>query len=39
MKSIERAPSDWKGLFEEAGLKPVNFWETRSILGILEAGL
>lgn len=39
MNGIESAPPEWKGPFEDAGLKLVNFWETRSMVGILEAGL
>lgn len=38
VSGIESASPEWRGLFEEAGLKLVNFWETRSMVGILEAG-
>lgn len=39
MNGTERTPSEWKQLLEEAGLKLVKFWDTRSMVGILEAGL
>jgi hypothetical protein len=39
INGIERTPSEFKALFERAGLKLVKFWETRSMVGITEAGL
>ncbi|KAK4653881.1 hypothetical protein QC762_511060 [Podospora pseudocomata] len=39
INGIERTPSEFKALFEEAGLRLVKFWDTRSMVGITEAGL
>jgi len=39
INGIERTPSEFKALFEQAGLRLVKFWETRSMVGITEAGL
>ncbi|KAI0833157.1 putative O-methyltransferase [Hypoxylon sp. FL0890] len=39
MSGKERTPSEFRGLFERAGLKMVKLWECRSILGIIECRL
>ncbi|KAI1408493.1 putative O-methyltransferase [Hypoxylon sp. FL1857] len=39
MNGKERTPSEFRGLFEKAGLKMVKLWECRSILGIIECRL
>ncbi|KAI1367012.1 S-adenosyl-L-methionine-dependent methyltransferase [Xylaria arbuscula] len=39
INGIERTPSEFKELFEKAGLRLIKFWETRSMVGITEAGL
>ncbi|OTA96462.1 hypothetical protein M434DRAFT_374504 [Hypoxylon sp. CO27-5] len=39
MNGKERTPSEFRKLFERAGLKMVKLWECRSILGIIECRL
>lgn len=39
LNGIERTPREFKELFEKSGLRLVKFWETRSMVGITEAGL
>ncbi|KAI1380797.1 putative O-methyltransferase [Hypoxylon crocopeplum] len=39
MNGRERTPSDFRRLFEQAGLKMVKVWDCRSTLGIIEGCL
>ncbi|KAI0383175.1 putative O-methyltransferase [Hypomontagnella monticulosa] len=39
MNGKERTPSEFRSLFERAGLKMVKVWDCRSILGIIECCL
>lgn len=39
MNGKERTPSEFRSLFELAGLKMVKVWDCRSILGIIECCL
>ncbi|KAI1140497.1 putative O-methyltransferase [Hypoxylon sp. FL0543] len=39
MNGKERTPSEFRRLFERAGLKMVKLWDCRSILGIIECHL
>lgn len=39
MNGKERTPSEFRRLFEQAGLKMVKVWDCRSILGIIECRL
>lgn len=36
MNGRERTPSEFRKLFEQAGLEMVKLWDCRSILGIME---